>query len=233
MGAEGSIVSVLGGERAAALVAEVIDAASEGIALLGPDGRVLLANHAACRLLGREAEEVSGLTLSDLLEGVDLDREIVDIAAARVRREDGASPELDVRVIELAGHAGVRAVGLSDPTGRAEIEGRLLEISERDPLTGLLNRRRFEIDVEKELARAHRYGGGALLVLGTRRLPPLNESDRLSAAATSSSARSRRWSPSGSARPTSPPGSAATSSRSCSPRSQSSARGRSARTSSS
>ncbi len=75
MGTEGSIGSVLGGERAAALVAEVIGAASEGIALLGPDGRVLLANHAACRLLGREPEEISGLALNDVLEGVDLDGE--------------------------------------------------------------------------------------------------------------------------------------------------------------
>ncbi len=176
MGTQGSIVSVLGGERAAALVAEVIGAASEGIALLGPDGRVLLANQAACRLLGRKPEEISGLALNDVLEGVDLDGEILDLSSARVRSREGGNPELDVRVIELAGRAGVRVVGLSDPSGRAEVEERLLEISERDPLTGLLNRRRFEVDVEKELARAHRYGGSALLVIGIDDFRRVNES---------------------------------------------------------
>jgi diguanylate cyclase (GGDEF)-like protein len=61
---------------------------------------------------------------------------------------------------------------------RAELEelrARLQEVSDTDPLTGLASARRFEIDAERELARASRYGGGALLVLGLDNFKHVNE----------------------------------------------------------
>jgi diguanylate cyclase (GGDEF)-like protein len=41
----------------------------------------------------------------------------------------------------------------------------LLNLATTDPLTGLLNRRRFEEVMEQEVARAHRYGPLALLMI--------------------------------------------------------------------
>ena len=150
---------------AAALLAEVLGAVSEGVAIIGSTGRVALANPAAAQLLGRNPETLPGLPLSELLAGVELGPDVVELTGARLRRPDGSEVVLEIRVVELGGD-GARAVCFRDPSGRAEVEERLLEIGERDPPTGLLNRRRFEVDVGKELARSGRYGGGALLVLG-------------------------------------------------------------------
>jgi diguanylate cyclase (GGDEF)-like protein len=41
----------------------------------------------------------------------------------------------------------------------------LMELSERDALTGLRNRRRFELDVADQVQRAHRYGEVAVLMM--------------------------------------------------------------------
>ena len=159
---------------AAALLAEVIGAVSEGVVIVGAGDRVAFANPAAARLLGREPESLPGLPLSELLAGAGLGPGVVELAGARLQRRDGSEVELEIRVVEL-GADGARAVCFRDPSGRAEVEERLLEISERDPLTGLLNRRRFEVDVDKELARSARYGGGALLVLGVDDFRRIND----------------------------------------------------------
>jgi diguanylate cyclase (GGDEF)-like protein len=61
---------------------------------------------------------------------------------------------------------------------QAELEAlraRLQEVSDTDAITGLASARRFEIDAERELARASRYGGGALLVLGLDNFKHVNE----------------------------------------------------------
>lgn len=52
-----------------------------------------------------------------------------------------------------------------------------MEQANRDPLTGLFNRRRFQEDLERELAEAERYGGhGALLLLDLDGFTYINDS---------------------------------------------------------
>jgi diguanylate cyclase (GGDEF)-like protein len=158
---------------ATGLLAEVIGAISEGVAILDPEGRVAIANPAAAQLLGREPEALPRMRVDELLAGIDIGSGVVERAAARLTRPDGTEADVEIRIVAI-GSDGARVVCIRDPSGRAEVEERLLEIGERDPLTGLLNRRRFEVDVEKELARSGRYGGGALLALGVDGFTAIN-----------------------------------------------------------
>jgi diguanylate cyclase (GGDEF)-like protein len=52
-----------------------------------------------------------------------------------------------------------------DVTERNEVHRRLQHLADHDPLTGLLNRRRFEQEVEQHLMRCRRYGARGAVVL--------------------------------------------------------------------
>ncbi|MGH3102365.1 MAG: GGDEF domain-containing protein, partial [Thermoleophilia bacterium] len=53
-----------------------------------------------------------------------------------------------------------------DVTGRRQLEDRLRHLADHDSLTGLINRRRFEEELERHVSHGRRYGmDGALLVL--------------------------------------------------------------------
>jgi len=53
----------------------------------------------------------------------------------------------------------------SDVSDRHELEAHLTDLADRDPLTGLWNRRRFEQDVAQQLARCERYDERAAVLL--------------------------------------------------------------------
>ncbi len=53
----------------------------------------------------------------------------------------------------------------ADVTDRQSLEAHLLDLADRDPLTALWNRRRFEQDLADQLDRCRRYGERAALVL--------------------------------------------------------------------
>jgi diguanylate cyclase (GGDEF)-like protein len=63
-----------------------------------------------------------------------------------------------------------------DTAERARIEQQLHDLVGRDTLTGLLDRRRFEAELERHVARGRRYGnGGALVVLDLNQFRSINE----------------------------------------------------------
>jgi diguanylate cyclase (GGDEF)-like protein len=69
----------------------------------------------------------------------------------------------------------VLATGV-DAVERDRVEAELREMTDRDSLTGLLNRRRFEEELERHLARGRRYGmTGALIVLDLNDFKNVNE----------------------------------------------------------
>jgi diguanylate cyclase (GGDEF)-like protein len=69
----------------------------------------------------------------------------------------------------------VLATGV-DAVERDRIEAELRDLTNRDSLTGLLNRRRFEEELERHLARGRRYGmTGALIVLDLNDFKRVNE----------------------------------------------------------
>ncbi|HEX2095777.1 MAG TPA: sensor domain-containing diguanylate cyclase [Solirubrobacterales bacterium] len=64
-----------------------------------------------------------------------------------------------------------------DVTDRKALEDELERLSQRDPLTGLFNRRRFEEELRRQLAYTNRYGsGGALLLIDVDRFKQINDS---------------------------------------------------------
>jgi diguanylate cyclase (GGDEF)-like protein/PAS domain S-box-containing protein len=74
------------------------------------------------------------------------------VTAAAVRDTQGTPRHAVLQVVDI--------------TERKHVEGRLQHLADHDPLTGLLNRRRFEAELDRVLAEAERYGRpGALLVL--------------------------------------------------------------------
>ncbi|MCW2997609.1 MAG: hypothetical protein JWN65_1158 [Solirubrobacterales bacterium] len=63
-----------------------------------------------------------------------------------------------------------------DVTERNEVHRRLQHLADHDPLTGLLNRRRFEQEVEHHLALCHRYGArGAVLLIDVDHFKYVND----------------------------------------------------------
>ena len=65
----------------------------------------------------------------------------------------------------------------TDVTERVSYESRLRHLSEHDHLTGLPNRRRFAVDLDRQLDESRRYGsGGAVLVLDVDHFKHINDS---------------------------------------------------------
>ena len=75
--------------------------------------------------------------------------------------------EVSTRPLTQPGDATPYAVVCSctDVTQRQELEAHLLDLADRDPLTGLWNRRRFEQDLALQLERCRRYDERAALVI--------------------------------------------------------------------
>jgi diguanylate cyclase (GGDEF)-like protein/PAS domain S-box-containing protein len=180
------------------LLDAVLDAAASLIVVGDTEGRLLCWNRACEELSGYSAEDLgrSPAILDRLVVEEDRDRagSVVDELArgespvlmeARWRTRSG-----DVRLISwsctgLTGPDGsithVVATGI-DVTERRRLERRLRHLADHDDLTGLINRRRFQEELERHLAEGLRYGlGGALLVLDLDGFKEVNDTNGHSA----------------------------------------------------
>ncbi|MEA2363690.1 MAG: hypothetical protein QOD71_2835 [Thermoleophilaceae bacterium] len=97
-----------------------------------------------------------------------------------VRASDGELRPVSWTQTALASTGGlvthVVATGI-DRTERERIEARLSELVDRDALTGLINRRCFEQELERHVAHGRRYGMvGAVIVLDLNDFKSVNES---------------------------------------------------------
>ena len=170
------------------LLDAVLDAASSLIVVVDSDGRLVRWNRACESLLGVTADELRApRALLELTPAAE--RHIVEEGAAALRA--GESPvraefhwrtrDGDLRLIEWS------TTALTGPDGevtymvgtgidvtdarrlddeRVAAEARLRHMADHDPLTGLANRRRFEEELERHVARGRRYGmSGAVLML--------------------------------------------------------------------
>jgi diguanylate cyclase (GGDEF)-like protein len=97
----------------------------------------------------------------------------------RFKRGDDEPHPVCWTLIGLPGPDGevvhVLATGV-DAVERDRVEAELRDLTEHDSLTGLFNRRRFEEELERHLARGRRYGmTGALIVLDLNDFKHVNE----------------------------------------------------------
>jgi diguanylate cyclase (GGDEF)-like protein/PAS domain S-box-containing protein len=174
------------------LLDAVLDAAASLILVVEAEGRLLCWNRACERLSGYSAEELSGG--EDILERLVPEKErprAIGVLGSVAGGESPVTVEIhwrtrsgEVRLIAwsctgLTAPDGavthIVATGI-DVTERRRLERRLRHLADHDDLTGLINRRRFQDDLERHLAEGRRYGmTGALLLLDLDGLKAVND----------------------------------------------------------
>jgi len=139
------------------------------------DDSIIFANRRAAEALGLEAEAVMGQRLAPYFEQPPEYRRLVrrlkhegriDGAVARLRRSDGAGfwGLVSLRPITFAAEQAV-LISFSDITERKSLEEELQRLATTDPLTGILDRRRYLELSDKELKRATRYRKDVAIVM--------------------------------------------------------------------
>lgn len=155
-------------------------------------GHFLDVNRALARISGYPAERLLAMSYRELLHP----DEAQEVALALAELISGRRTTLHTERRLLAADGETRWIALSasplrdergdtvnvvaqaqDVTERKRAERELRYLADHDPLTGLFNRRRFELELELELSRAARYGpGGAILVLDLDGFKLVNDS---------------------------------------------------------
>jgi diguanylate cyclase (GGDEF)-like protein/PAS domain S-box-containing protein len=153
------------------LLSYVVQSTGDAIITKAPDGTITSWNRGAEQLYGYSAEEAigrpSGITESPdrsgewqkLLQTVFSGQSIENFETERVRK-DGRVIAVSLTVSPVTdanGRIVQCAIIARDMTERVRYEERLRHMADHDQLTGLFNRRRFDEEVKRELARAGRY----------------------------------------------------------------------------
>jgi diguanylate cyclase (GGDEF)-like protein/PAS domain S-box-containing protein len=164
------------------LLHAVLDAATSLIVVVDMQGGLLCWNRACERVSGYTAEELGGSAaiLERLIPEEDRPRAF-GVLEALSRGESPVTAEVrwrtrsgEVRLISWSSTAltapdgsVTHIVGTGiDVTDRTRLERRLRHLADHDDLTGLINRRRFQEELERHLTHGRRYGmTGALLLL--------------------------------------------------------------------
>jgi diguanylate cyclase (GGDEF)-like protein/PAS domain S-box-containing protein len=174
---------------------ELLDAmfthAPIGMATVGLGGVVERANAALCTMFGMAPGQVEGRKLGELAHPED--RPVVAGIAQRLVARDLETYEGQLRGRHVDGTTiwvGASAAVLSDATGRPtrmlvqlqdvtaqrRFEAQLQHMADHDGLTGLLNRRAFELELARHLRHCSRYGpSGALLLLDVDNFKYVND----------------------------------------------------------
>ena len=173
------------------LLANVVDSSDDAILTKSPDGVITSWNRGAERLYGYRAADAVGQPISLIVPptGAGEEQEILrrvfsgeslDHFEAQRVRSDGTIITVALTISpvrDLNGEIVSASIIARDITERKSYEQRLQHLANTDPLTDLLNRRRFEEELSLELARAKRYGSrGAVLCLDLDNFKTVNDS---------------------------------------------------------
>jgi diguanylate cyclase (GGDEF)-like protein/PAS domain S-box-containing protein len=151
-----------------------------GIALVALDGGWLRVNRRLCEIVGYSEEELRRRTFQDITHPEDLDTDLALLQQTlagerrgyqmhkRYLRADGEEiwAQLSVALVHDAAGNPLHFVShVDDQSEQRKLEQQLQVLADRDSLTGLLNRRRFEDDLLRQLARCERHGERAVLAM--------------------------------------------------------------------
>ena len=166
------------------------DGAPIGMLLAEPDGRILRANQALHAMLGQPDGALAGVSIASFTHPDDLTStatamrdlgtgaaEVITIEE-RYLRADGSTVWVGVHstaVRERDGRLRYFIAHVQDITQRRHDEEQLRALADRDPLTGLRNRRSFRPAVADALAAQPGADGGSLLVIDLDEFKAIND----------------------------------------------------------
>jgi diguanylate cyclase (GGDEF)-like protein/PAS domain S-box-containing protein len=162
-----------------------------GMALIDSVGRWMEVNDSLCHITGYTRDELKATTLGAITHPDDVDLH----TEPKRQLVEGRIPsyEVELRYRHARGHYVWVLVTVSlvrddrdrpnyvilqfqDISDRKELAERLAYQVDHDFLTGLSNRRRFELEVVREARRVSRYGsGGALLLIDLDKFKDVND----------------------------------------------------------
>src|SRR5579863_5601744 len=162
-----------------------------GMTIATADGRVLQANGSMCEITGYTRDELLTMNIAtithpeELEERTQLDAQLMGgeidsyIRDGRLLRANGEAVWVSRHVRMLRDEDGNPLQVLThfvDITERRMMERELRHMADHDPLTGLLNRRGLETELERHVPHVNRYGDrGALLVLDLDHFKAVND----------------------------------------------------------
>ncbi len=159
----------------------IFDDSFAGIALIGLDGRILEANRPLGAFLGMTPDELVGRhTLTEFAEpeGIARIRDSVERVYSgdsdnyrdeiRVKRADGKMVWVDLTISVIRDEDGkplYRLSQLLDIQARKEAESELQHLADHDPLSGVFNRRRFEVELDTERTHEAQHARSSAVLL--------------------------------------------------------------------
>lgn len=185
---ETAVGALSGSER---LLRSTIESTADGILVVDARGRVALTNSRFLEMWRIAPELVDRRDDDRLLEFVLEQLEDPEAFIEKVRDlyatadesfdslsfKDGRSFERYSRALLRDGVVEGRVWSFRDVSERKQFETQLLDMANHDPLTGLYNRRRFNQEIESQLAMSRRYGlNFSLLFLDIDQFKDVNDS---------------------------------------------------------
>ncbi len=178
-------------EEAEARFRSTFEEAPIGMAITAPDGHFLRVNRALGGLLGYTSAQLEGRHLREVTHPDHRAADMQAIASMLSGETDSYRTEkrylhangepvwaaLSSTIVRAADGAPLYFLSqMQDVTERRRHEAELRHLADHDPLTGLLNRRSFERELERHVALVERYGArGAAIVLDLDHFKTIND----------------------------------------------------------
>ena len=172
-------------------LASIVETSADAIVSVGFDGDVRSWNRGAEQCFGFARDDILGRNIEELVPGESRDElsewmelvhqgESLSGRETRWQRRDGTLVDVSVTISPMRREDG-SIIGAStvarDITFRKEAESKLQFLADHDALTGLLNRRKFNRELSREVKLANRFGRrAAVMIIDMDNFKAINDS---------------------------------------------------------